>query len=245
MAREILNTITDFNIIAKTGYIIGDNASSNDTLVKVLGRKLQELGFEFDWSKRRIRCSGHIINLSLDAFLFASTIEALKAAIEAAKNESDITVVDMLQEQLQTKQGKKKSKQPQAGWGAIPGLSKLHDIAVYIRSSTILSDEWESLAGVQLGIDNATRWNSWFRLLKIALQKQEKLMTFCNNHHKALGESIIQPAEWETLKFTFEFLQPFSQATLSQEKNWSSLDSSLFIMDILFRHYEQAKVCYI
>jgi hypothetical protein len=93
MAQEVLNTITDYDIIEKTGYIIRDNASSNNTLVKILGRNLQALGYEFDESKRRIRCSGHIINLSLDAFLFASTIEALKVTVEAAKDESDITIL--------------------------------------------------------------------------------------------------------------------------------------------------------
>jgi hypothetical protein len=79
-----------------------------------------------------------------------------------------------LQEQLREKQGKKGKKKRQgdeAGWHSISALGNLHIIAVFIRSSTLLIDEWESLAGKALGIDNITRWNSWYNLIKIAVEK--------------------------------------------------------------------------
>lgn len=97
MARHILETIQAYKVTEKTGYIIGDNASSNDTCYRAIANALTKIRVEFNAKKRRIRCSGHIINLSLDAFLFATTVEALKAAINAAKEESDITVVEALQ----------------------------------------------------------------------------------------------------------------------------------------------------
>jgi len=245
MAAHILEAIKAYEVAEKTGYIVGDNASSNDTCVAAIGRELIKLGIEFDGKKRRIRCCGHIINLSLEAFLFASTIEALEAAIDAGKEEADLTVVEALQEQLREKQGKKgkkKRRANEAGWQSISALSNLHTIAVFIRSSSILSDEWESLAGKTLGIDNITRWNSWFNLIKTAVEKQAKLMIFCQNHHKELSTAVLSPQDWETLEMTLEFLQPFSQATLIQESKWSSLDQALWTMDVLFKHYEQAKV---
>jgi hypothetical protein len=113
---------------------------------------LLELGVSFEGSCR-ICCAGHSINLSLDAFLFANAVEALKAAIEAAKDESDITIVQALQEQRKVKQMRKNSKQFEAGWSAIPGLSKFHTVAVFIRSSTLHTDEWELIAGVIPWID--------------------------------------------------------------------------------------------
>lgn len=245
MAAHILEVIKAYEVAEKTGYIIGDNASSNDTCVAAIGKELNKLGIEFDEKKRRIRCCGHTINLSLEAFLLATTVEALQAAIDAAKEEADLTVVEALQEQLREKQGKKGKKKRQAdeaGWHSIGALGKLHTIAVFIRSSSLHSDEWESLAGKALGIDNVTRWNSWFNLIKTAVEKQAKLMIFCQNHHKVLGEAVLSPQDWETLKMTLEFLQPFSQATLVQESKWSSLDQALWTMDVLFKHYEQAKV---
>lgn len=243
LASHILDTLQAYNIAEKTGYIVGDNASSNDTCVAALAKGLAKLGVEFDPKRRRIRCSGHTINLPLDAFLFATTVEALQAAIDAIKDCADLTVVEALQEQLREKQGKRGAKQrrtDEAGWKSIGALGNLHMIAVFIRSSTLLSDEWEALAGRALGIDNATRWNSWYNLLKVAIEKQDKLMIFCQKHHKKLGSLALSPGDWETLKMTLGFLQPFAQATLIQESKWSSLDQSLYTMDVLFKHYEQA-----
>jgi hypothetical protein len=85
--------------------------------------------------------------------LCKNTVEALKAAIEAAKDESDITIVQALQEQRKVKQMRKNSKQFEAGWSAIPGLPKFHTVAVFIRSSTLHTDEWERIAGVIPWID--------------------------------------------------------------------------------------------
>lgn len=62
-------------------------------------------------------------------------------------------------------------------------LGKLHNIAVFIRSSTVHSDAWGRLPGRVLGIDNATRWNPWYMLLRTALEKKDKLMVFQQDHH--------------------------------------------------------------
>lgn len=246
IARHVLKTIKAYEVVRKTGYIVGDNASSNDTCCKTIAETLEESGVEFNAKTRRIRCSGHVINLSLDAFLFANTVEALEAAIDAAKEEADITVVEALQEQLHEKKRNKKGERKrlfnEAGWQSIGALGSLHNIAVYIRSSTILTDEWEALAGKLLGIDNVTRWNSWYKLISLAVEKQDALNKFCQKHHRALGDAVLSAGDWETLTMTLEFLQPFSQATLTQEANWSSLDQALWTMDILFKHYEEAKV---
>lgn len=51
-----------------------------------------EYGINMHPVRRRTRCIGHIINLSLHVFLFASSVEALKAAIQQAIDEAnDIT----------------------------------------------------------------------------------------------------------------------------------------------------------
>src|SRR5436190_2042771 len=79
--------------------------------------------------------------------------------------------------------------------------------------STLHSDTWLELAGKALGINNTTRWNSWFKLLKVTIKKQSELMMFMQQHHKALGDDILTHANWEVLKITAEFLKQFWQAT--------------------------------
>ena len=243
-----METIQSFDFRHRIGYFICDNGSSNTTCLRALAEALStEFGVNFNPTHRRIRCSGHIINLSLEAFLFVSSQEALKAAITAidtAVNEgSDITVVEALQQQLKSRgKGKGKAQDDYSGWRSIGPMGKLHNITVYIRSSTLHSDAWLELAGKALGIDNTTRWNSWFKLLKVAIKKQSELMMFMQQHHKALGDDILTHADWEVLKMTAEFLEPFWQATQVQQKEWASLDQALYNMDILLKHMEDSKV---
>ncbi|KAM3517794.1 hypothetical protein MY4038_010248 [Beauveria bassiana] len=246
MSRHLLDTIRHFGIADNVGYFTADNATSNDTCMSALSMSLaSEFGVEFHPTERRIRCGGHIINLCLQAFLFASSKEALCAAIEEADRSMDTTAVEYLQEQLRQRAGKGrrwKTTEDQAGWRSMGPLGKLHNIAVFIRSSTVHSDAWHHLAGCALGIDNATRWNSWYMLLRNALDKKDKLMMFQQEHHKALGDDCLTQEDWDILRLTADFLQPFWQATLAQQMIWSSLDQLLYHMDILLKHFEDAKV---
>ena len=66
---------------------------------------------KFDSKKRRIRCLGYIINLSLLAFLFADNKEALEEAIKILiKEEGDVTACKILIKQLKKIKGKKKKQ---------------------------------------------------------------------------------------------------------------------------------------
>ncbi|EKG09371.1 Ribonuclease H-like protein [Macrophomina phaseolina MS6] len=248
MSRHLLETIRYFNVAGNIGYFTSDNSTANDTCMRALSTALaNEYGVGFDPIERRVRCGGHIINLCLQAFLFASSKEALNAAIEETDGNANTTVVESLQAQLRQKNSKGKQRkvpEDQSGWRSMGPLGKLHNIAVYIRSSTVHSDAWERLAGDALGIDNATRWNSWYMLLRTALEKKDKVMVFQQEHHKALGDDSLTQDDWDVLRLTADFLQPFWQATQAQQKKWSSLDQLLYQMDILFKHFEDAKETY-
>ena len=82
-ARLIFDCLQVYGITPNLGYHTSDNASSNDTCVRSLQKRLSEVGIDWDATTHRVRCLGHIINLSLQAFLFATSKEALQAAIEA------------------------------------------------------------------------------------------------------------------------------------------------------------------
>ncbi|CEJ91366.1 Putative Ribonuclease H-like protein [[Torrubiella] hemipterigena] len=200
MARHLLDTIRHFDIASNVGYFTSDNATANDACMRALSLGLaNEFNVSIDPIERRIRCGGHIINLCLQAFLFASSKEALKAAIEEADVNADITVIEALQAQLRRKTNTKQATTTgaQAGWRSMGPLGKLHNIAVFIRSSTVRSDAWHILAGCTFGIDNATRWNSWYSLLRMALEKKDKLMVFQQEHHKALGGDSLTQDDWD------------------------------------------------
>jgi hypothetical protein len=146
--KYLLSTLQYFDIIPNLGYITADNGSSNDTCLQALSNSLQAQNIEFDPVQRRIRCGGHIVNLCLDAFLFASSKEALQAAIDEAFSDQATSVAQALQSQLGRKQkggtskgkAKAQAQDDQAGWRSMGALGKLHNIAVYIRSLTLLTD---------------------------------------------------------------------------------------------------------
>lgn len=248
---HFMDVVREFELAHLVGYFTTDNAGSNSTLLEALSKNLLvEYGSRLNPRKRWIRCLGHIINLSLSAFLFADNKtaldEVLKEAIE--EEEEETSVCELLIERLKalrSSRNKRKKKNDFAGWRSIGALGKLHNIAVYIRTSNILSDYWYQLSpNLKLGIDNATRWNSWYLLIKRAVSKRSEIMEICRRHKKDFGDGkdILTEEEWEQLEDTEEFLQPFYQATLEGQSEFASLDQALFFMDVLFKHFEEARV---
>jgi len=119
----------------------------------------------------------------------------------------------------------------------------LHNIAVTIRSSTILSDAWLSLAGISLGIDNQTRWNSWFQLLKKAINNRAALSQFIFTN-KAFEDDRLTDNDWEILEVSKRFLEPFYKATLAAESDTSSLELVIFNIENLLGLYEKYQAKY-
>jgi hypothetical protein len=65
------------------------------------------------------------------------------------------------------------------GWQTIPAMRKLHNIAVWLRNSSIHCNLWEDRVGLRLGIDNDTRWNSWYKLIDNLVRKQTQIKQSC------------------------------------------------------------------
>ncbi len=127
------------------------------------------------------------------------------------------------------------------GIGGLPALQQLHNLAVWIRKSNH-SDLWDLAVGLRLGLDNDTRWNSWYLIIGRALKKRSQIIEFLVDHEAALGSIRLTSQDWDLLNKAYQFLQPFYGATLYAEGDKSSLGQSLVLMDVLLRHYEQQKV---
>jgi hypothetical protein len=67
-ALTLVAVIKEFDIQDRLGYFIADNVSSNDWAVYFACQSLQLANS----AQRRLRCLGHIINLSAKALLFGS-----------------------------------------------------------------------------------------------------------------------------------------------------------------------------
>ena len=70
----ILNVLNDYEICNKMGYMVIDNAPSNDTLIKAIITSLRGEGVTYNAQERRHRCNDYVINLAVQAFLFSQIV---------------------------------------------------------------------------------------------------------------------------------------------------------------------------
>ncbi|KAH7124883.1 hypothetical protein B0J13DRAFT_565776, partial [Dactylonectria estremocensis] len=220
-----------------------------------LSEKLfHERGIIFDPVRCRIRCFGHIINLSLQAFLLARSKEALRAALNAAGDAAGAqsietfstalnenmpsgpdTTVDHTPEGNQGRQQRPRARERTtqqvefSGWEGVNALRKLHHLAVWLRSSPIHSDNWREA----------------YKVISVALDKKAQVVQFMVDYDKDIGcANLLTGADWDILLKTHTFLQPFTEATLITEGDKASLCSTLQLMDGLLSHFEKAKIYY-
>ncbi len=89
-AEVIIQVIKDYALECKIGYFVTDNATNNDTAIDiVLKTLLPHLSTEAR-AGRRLRCLGHVINLSAKAFLYGQEWEAFEKGALDVKEGSDL-----------------------------------------------------------------------------------------------------------------------------------------------------------
>ncbi|KAI8416370.1 hypothetical protein FOFC_02679 [Fusarium oxysporum] len=77
------------------------------------------------------------------------------------------------------------------GWQGIPALQKLHNLAVWLRSSSLHSDSWRDAVGLSLEIHNATRWSSWYKVIDNAIRKKVQINQFLLEHDRELEDTSL------------------------------------------------------
>ena len=230
--KLLQQTLEDYGVWQKIGYITGDNHGANDVLCRAVSRYLGEKGIPWRAKHRRIRCHGHVINLVVQAFLFMDSKEAVE---EVCK---EIEELDQASYDMEMIEAWKKNKS--LGWRQMGPLGKVHNIAIHIRANDYRYNQFKKRAGRVLALDNDTRWNSWFLLLNVTLEKQEHVKWYQDKYYDSLKESYLTPQDWQTLRETRNFLQPFWKITQLTEGYRATLDKTLFTMDVLHKHFNQA-----
>ncbi|KJZ67979.1 hypothetical protein HIM_12633 [Hirsutella minnesotensis 3608] len=230
--KLLRHVLEDYNIWNKIGFYTGDNHGSNDKLCRLLGEHLQARGINWEPRKQRIRCHGHVINLAVQAFLFMDSNEAARAALEQIESDDEIAFGADFAQRVKAQRA--------LGWRRLGPLGKIHNISVHMRENDYRWNLFKKRAGRSLGLDNDTRWNSWFLLLDVALNLQEHVEWYQRRYYENLQDDYLAPNEWSILRETRTFLQPFWKITQLTEGRYATLDRTLFTMDVLHRHYTQA-----
>jgi hypothetical protein len=224
----LLPVLQDYGVIQKLGSIICDNATSNDKLCRTMSIYLHEKEeIPWDFTTRRIRCIGHIINLAVQAFLFQSLVE--------------IDQLELYDEQ-EAKGEIRDEVEERAIFRKIGPLGKLHNIVVHIQGSAGRTKEFKDLAKRTIPLDNRTRWNSWYQMLIVAIEKAGSIDTYTKNYLSTLEAEYLSLTDWDRLRTIKTFLQPFHRATLETQGDYATIDRVLFTMDILVQYFEKALV---
>lgn len=125
-------------------------------------------------------------------------------------------------------------------------LGKLHNIAVAIQRSNQRQDLFLlETGGLRLGRDNATRWNSWYRLIARAVQLMAEIKVFCFKHSDWLGEDTLSDEDWRQLQLLKVFLEKYSDATLACESRFATIETILPIIEFLLDSLEEGKATYV
>jgi hypothetical protein len=77
---------------------------------------------------------------------------------------------------------------------------------VHIQGSTTCTKEFVKLVGRKIPLDNHTRWNSWFLMLVVAVEKAGAIDTYTKNHFPTLEVDYLTLQNWKRLCTIKEFL---------------------------------------
>jgi hypothetical protein len=73
-------------------------------------------------------------------------------------------------------------------------------------------------------------------MLLVLLNLRPAVEKYCQDYKEELKEDILSSKDWKKLCTIKDFLAPFARATLATKGDSTSLDSTLFMMDILIKH---------
>ena len=224
----LLPVLEDYGIVRQLGCVVGDNASTNDTLCRAISEHLQETE-EIKWDPeiRRLRCIGHIINLAVQAFLFQDkiTTDKLESFDQGEKTGNSMDV-----------------KKQRATFRALGPLGKLHNITVHIRGSAGRISYFKNLARRIIPLDNRTRWNSWYEMVAVALELEGAVDAYTKHYFADLQADFLGPGDWRYLCTMKKILRPFARATLMTEGDNATIDRVLYTMDLLIQCFDIALV---
>ena len=126
-----------------------------------------------------------------------------------------------------------------AAWRQFGCYGKLHNIVIWVQSSTERVERWHQLSSLVLLRDNSTRWHSYYDMCARALLLKWPLIQLLQTE-PGLSKNHLSPEDWGYLENLTKFLEPFRDATKSNEGVEDSIDRILPSMEFLISHLEGA-----
>lgn len=169
-------------------------------MIRSIARMLIDQDAQYNPEFRRLRCMGHVLNLSIKAFWFGDSGGTLDLL--------DVVIV---------------TDETMALWRKLGPWGKAHNITVYIRSSVQRKQQLKRLGAESLlHAENATRWNSGLSMIQSLLRNKEAVNFFCLNNPDLVHDTLSDD-DWIQLQSAVCFLQPFLRSTFRLESKTPNL----------------------
>lgn len=207
IAECVLDIIKDYRFEDNLGYIVLDNAESNDTACTIL---LQTLDTGLDKVARRLRCMGHIINLAAQSLLLGNVL--------LPEHQHDHFLKEAMQHEQQNVQH----------WRKNGPIAKLQRLVKYIRLTPQRRERFQSIKmldqlnnaavdKLMVKADNATRWNSLDDAIERSILIKERLDVFCLKEGEAIKDNALSQEDWAELVDFHDILKMFKKETRKLE----------------------------
>ena len=254
IADTLEKIIQEWGFGSRLGTGMSDNVTTNDTCLQSLFPRYDLMMQEGDITARRMRCFGHILNLVAKAFLYGEDSDAfeLQDDFYELHNQYD---------------------QALQHWRRKGPIGKLHNIVKFIRSSpqrteafkkaakeqdaSTLSDGFtlaeESSRELELKMNNATRWNSTYLMIKRAWKMQSDIqayiMTLDVTGNGIPVEDRLTVEDWRLLGEILQLLKPLYTVTMllqgwAHKNDHGQLWEVMTSMEFLLDHFEDWKLLY-
>lgn len=199
IANIFVTTLTEYNLKRKVQGITLDNAAANTTFISNLGDMLQNESISFDKENQHFRCFSHILNLGVQDVLKFLNVEASNNESNSSSEDDDSDISDT---DSDTK--------------TLNSVMKVRKTFKIFKYSEQLQKKLQNCCDtininyVKPQIDVRTRWNSTYKMLKVAIDLKPALIILNQNIEK-IKLYQLNDDEWELLEKVLAFLKHFNQ----------------------------------